>query len=395
MVNNAAFDTAGDPTAGPSGAEHADRIAAASGSQQLPTKDDPSGQQSASRPPSRNSASIHNGPNFLARSRSPPQAASAYMMSTADGMTVPLPQPSSQRSQRSDRPTPSEGDLREYSTANAVPIAVASQALRWRTHAGSVGTPSIGMHVGSPSRSSIPSRRGGGLHRVSHSNASFCGSVDSRSTYAAGWVGAPPAQNAESIYTADGRASMDNSRQLASVSQRGVRPGAAHPSSPAPSQRGIRPGAPHASSPAPSPQVSADPPPVPQAVAAAAAAKVLDSADVVNGSKSISFGVTKLQQASSTTGLSSIVAPRAGPSGRGHLSPAHPGLAAQPAANSPLPGSAAQLLKEDVKPVSVRGSESVTSSTHARKTGPSEEKAAQYAAIHAAREQGNWKPGRF
>eukprot|EP00892_Ulva_mutabilis_P004193 jgi/Ulvmu1/2145/UM129_0004.1 len=368
MVNNAAFDTGGEGGGGRASVDHKDRIAAATGSQAVSGKDDPASATPATHPPSRNSASIHNGPNFMARSRSPPQASSAYMMSTADGMTVPLPQPSSQRSQRSERPTPSDaGDLREYSTANAVPIALSHQAMRWRSHA-------AGMHhVGSPSQGSIPSRRGGhGLHRNSMSNASYCGSVGGSSTYTAGWVGAPPVQHTESICTADGRQSMDNSRPLASISQRGVRPAAATI--------------------ALSPQVSADaPPPPPPAAAAAAAAKDLDSADVINGSKSISFGVTKLQQVSSHSGLHSMgAAPRNGP-----LERAQRAAPAPSGSNPPLPGSAAQLLKADVQPVSVQGNRSAGSTSRTHKGGPSEEKAAQYAAIHAAREQGGWKQSRY
>lgn len=360
MVTNAAFDASGEVGMSPSAAAHKDRIAAAS-NRGAPT-DELRPQNSTSQPPSRNSASMHGAPGIFAGPRSP-QHTGAYMMSNADGVNVPLPQPNSQRSMRSDRPTASDaGDLLEYSTANAVPIAVSSQALRWRS--GGSGMHPTGTHPGSPTRSSIPSRRGGGLHRVSHSNASFCGSVDSRSTYAAGWVGAPPAPHTESIYTADGRPSLDHSRQLGNVSQHGATAGSPLP-------------APQAA-----PQMQATAPP-------SAMAKVLDSADVVSGSKSISFGVTKLQQVS-TGGPGSVgVVPRAGPSNRQHSSRS----AAQAGGNSPLPGSAAQLMKAEVKPVSVRGSEST--SGHGRKPGPSEDKAAQYAAIHAAREQSSWKHPRF
>lgn len=371
VVTNAAFDASAEAGVSPSAAAHKERIAAAS-NRGAPT-DELRRQNSTSQPPSRNSASMHGAPNYLARSRSPPHTG-AYMMSTADGTTVPMPQPSSQRSMRSERPTASDaGDLREYSPANAVPIAAASQALRWRS--GGSGMHPTGTHPGSPTRSSIPSRRGGGLHRVSHSNASFCGSVDSRSTYAAGWVGAPPVPRTESVYTADGRPSLDHSRQLGNGSQHGATAG----------------------SPLPPPQAAPDAPQmqgtVPPPASSAVMAKVLDSADVVSGSKSISFGVTKLQQVS-TGGPGSVgVVPRAGPSSRSQ----HSARAAAPAGgNSPLPGSAAQLMKADVKPVSVRGSAGGESTSgHGRKPGPSEDKAAQYAAIHAAREQGSWKHARF
>lgn len=363
IVTNMAFDASGEVAPSPTAAAHKERIAAASGRGH---PDDLRPQLSTGVPPSRNSASIHGGANYFTRSRSPPQggAQGAYMMASADGTAVPLPQPSSQRSMRSmrsERPAPSDaGDLLEYSTANAVPIAASSHALRWRS---SGSGRHAGMHAGSP-RSSIPSRRGGGLHRVSHSNASFCGSVDSRSTYAAGWVGAVPAPRDESVYTADGRVSLDQSRPLSGTVPHGV------------------------VTPLPSPQVSADPPKMAPAAASGAAAKVLDSADVVSGSKSISFGVTKLQQQVTTVGgLGSVgVAPRAGPSSR-------PTRVTMPTgSNAPLPGTAAQLLKADVKPVSVstRGN-----GAEARKPGPSEEKVAQYAAIHAAHQQGAWKHGRF
>eukprot|EP00892_Ulva_mutabilis_P004199 jgi/Ulvmu1/2150/UM129_0010.1 len=70
-------------------------------------------------------------PNPLSQSewrvrRCPPlrQPCGPYLITTPDGVTIPLPQLGSQRSRQSDRPAPPDArDLRQYSTANDIPAA--------------------------------------------------------------------------------------------------------------------------------------------------------------------------------------------------------------------------------------------------------------------------------
>lgn len=128
---------------------------------------------------------------FLRRSQSPPPQG-PYTTVLAAGTSAALPQPSSQRSQRSEQPPHDAGDLREYSTANAIPIATFVRAQRWRLY-GSSPT-SCTADVGSPRQDSTASRCGGVLGSLSRSNASRGGSMDSpsiRSTCSAAFAGNP------------------------------------------------------------------------------------------------------------------------------------------------------------------------------------------------------------
>lgn len=184
-TGSAARDATADVTGtSPRAAMHKERGAsAASKFAACRHSDDPFA--SVSQAASRNNTSA--GSNVVCRPRSPPMHG-PYMLTTPDGVTVPLPQPSSQRS---DRPVPSDvGDLREYSSANAIPISTFVRAQRWRLY-GSSPT-SCHANAGSPRPGSVPSRRGGLLGPLSQSNTSRCGSVDSRSTHSAAYVALPP-----------------------------------------------------------------------------------------------------------------------------------------------------------------------------------------------------------
>eukprot|EP00892_Ulva_mutabilis_P004197 jgi/Ulvmu1/2149/UM129_0008.1 len=205
-----AFDAPHDvPGTSPRAASHKDRITSAANKFAAATaaaraSEDPLA--TMSQAPSRHNTSA--GSTFICRSRSPP-ARGPYMITTPDGMTIPLPQPSSQRSQRSERPTPSDaGDLREYSSTNQIPIATFVRAQRWRLYGGS--PTSCNANVGSPGQQSVRSRRGNKLGRVSYDGASHCGSVDSHSTYGAAFVGMPPLMQSEAAY--EMRRSMEAER---------------------------------------------------------------------------------------------------------------------------------------------------------------------------------------